>query len=74
MTRSLEEIKAKILLLPRIDRARLAEALIESLENQDEIHPTWRKEISRRLMEVREGSVETVPWEQVREELDELLD
>ena len=78
MTNSLDELQAKVLQLPPDDRARLAEVLIESLDEEVEddgrIRKAWREEISRRLTEVREGTVETIPWEQVREELDDLLD
>lgn len=70
---SLEELKTKALLLSRTDRAHLAEVLIASLEEEGEISQAWRDEISRRLSEVREGSVETIPSEEVFEELDETL-
>lgn len=78
MTKSLDELREKALQLPPDDRARLAKMLIDSLdeevEDQSEVRKAWREEISRRLTEVREGTVETIPWEQVREELDDLLD
>jgi putative addiction module component (TIGR02574 family) len=72
MARSLEELEAEALNLPRPERARLAEVLISSLDEDAAIEEAWREEIRRRVSELREGSVETVPAEEVFQELDEL--
>ena len=57
--------------LPERDRATLAGLLIESLDPQDdsEVEAAWEREIERRIAELDDGSVETVPWEEVRRQL-----
>jgi putative addiction module component (TIGR02574 family) len=40
----------------------------EGISNQD-IEAAWSKEIERRVAEIHAGTVELVPWEEVREEL-----
>ena len=42
----------------------------ERKEGSDqEIEAAWSKEIERRLAEIETGSVELIPWEEVRAEL-----
>ncbi len=60
--------------MPRQERAALAEALIDSLDEEAEIEQAWNVEISRRLEELRSGNVTTVPAGEVLAELDGLLD
>lgn len=72
MALPIERIEAEALKLPRRERARLAEALISSLDEDAEIEQAWREEIQRRLGELRDGSVATVPSEEVFRELDDL--
>lgn len=57
--------------LPERDRATLAGLLIESLDPQDEseVEAAWQREIGRRIADLDDGSVETVPWEDVRRQL-----
>ena len=40
----------------------------EGISNQD-IEAAWSKEIERRLAEIDAGTVELIPWEEVRAEL-----
>jgi putative addiction module component (TIGR02574 family) len=40
----------------------------EQPSDQD-IEATWSKEIERRLAEIDAGSVELIPWDDVRDEL-----
>ena len=68
-----EQLEAEARRLPREERARLAETLISSLDEEAEIERAWSEEIRRRLGELESGSVSTVPAEEVFEELDELL-
>ena len=68
----LEEVEAIALELPRAERARLAERLIASLDEDSEIEQAWLVEVGRRVAELRSGSVEAVPGEQVFEELKDL--
>ncbi len=62
--------------LPLQDRSRLANRLIESLDdaNDDiEISDEWRKELNRRVEAVRDGSMRTIPHEEVMSEMRTLL-
>lgn len=72
MTR--EQIEAEARRLPREERARLAEALISSLDEEVEVEREWAAEIRRRVQELRSGAVETISAEEVFAELDELLE
>lgn len=72
MTR--EQIEAEARRLPREERARLAEALISSLDEEGEVEREWAAEIRRRVQELRSGAVETISAEEVFAELDELLE
>lgn len=71
MTR--EELEGQARELPREDRARLAEALIQSLDDEAEVERAWEEEIRRRLEELRNGTVETIPVEEVLAELEDLV-
>jgi len=57
--------------LPERDRATLAGLLIESLEadTDPDVEAAWSDEIKRRVADVESGSVETIPWEDVRRRL-----
>lgn len=68
MTRNLEELFRDAAQLPEHDRATLAGLLIESLEPaaEPDVEAAWSKEIERRVAELDAGTVETIPWEQVR--------
>ena len=71
ITRERLEVEARS--LPREERARLAEALLASLEEEAEIERAWRAEIGRRASELDSGSVQAIPAEQVFAEIDEIL-
>jgi putative addiction module component (TIGR02574 family) len=53
------------------DRATLAGLLIESLEGEPEpgVEAAWLAEIERRVADVESGTVETIPWEDIRRRL-----
>jgi len=57
--------------LPPEARAQLADELFASLdgENQKEIDAAWGEEAERRIMEIKEGKVETIDGELVMKEL-----
>ena len=57
------------------DRATLAALLIESLEpdHSADIEASWAAEVTRRMSELDAGTVTTVPWSTVREELQRRL-
>ncbi|MFS8084458.1 MAG: addiction module protein [Acidobacteriota bacterium] len=70
MTNAYEEVANAALALPPEARAMLAEDLVASLEaSQEEIDEAWRKEIARRVKEIKEGKVQLIPGEQVMSEL-----
>jgi putative addiction module component (TIGR02574 family) len=62
---SIQELEAEALKLPSHERARLAEALIASLDEEDEISTAWADEAERRDAELRSGAVKGVPAEEV---------
>ena len=66
-----EEILSAALALPPGLRAALADHLFASLDgpNQKQVDEAWAKEIERRIREIDEGEVETIPGEQVMREL-----
>jgi len=68
-----EQIEAEARRLPREERARLAEALIASLDEDAELEEAWNAEIRRRVEELRSGAVTSLPAEEVFAELDDLL-
>jgi putative addiction module component (TIGR02574 family) len=57
--------------LPARDRATLAGLLIESLEadTESDVEAAWSDEIKRRVADLDAGTVETIPWEEVRRRL-----
>ena len=71
ITRERLEVEARS--LPREERARLAEALLASLEEEAEMARAWREEIDRRAAELDSGAVQAVPAEQVFAAIDEIL-
>ena len=71
MSRDLKELIREAAELPERDRATLAGLLIESLEPPaaPDAEAAWSEEIARRVAELDAGSVELIPWEEVRAEL-----
>ena len=63
------EILTSALQQPETDRARIAEALIASLDAQAdrEVDRAWQREIDKRLREIDTGAVKCVPWEEIRD-------
>jgi len=65
MSMSPQQVEADALGLPANERARLAQRLIESLdeeiEDPVEVERTWEAEIQSRLDEYRTGNVQTTP-------------
>jgi putative addiction module component (TIGR02574 family) len=66
MTR--EALEAQLLRLPADERAHLARVLIESLDDQPELDPSWLEEAQRRAAELRAGTVQPVPATKAFEE------
>jgi len=67
---STDELLAEALRLTRVDRARVAEELLSSLEEpDDEVAAAWATELERRSREVAEGRVQPVSWSTARTEI-----
>jgi putative addiction module component (TIGR02574 family) len=71
MTRSARELFEEAMRLDAQERATLLRLLIEALDAEAEegVEDAWRAEIERRMAELDSGSVETIPWEEVRARL-----
>jgi putative addiction module component (TIGR02574 family) len=69
MAKSLSQLERDALQLPAEDRARLAVSLLCSLEdaNEDpeEVEKLWVAEAVRRAREMKDGSAEGIPAEEV---------
>ena len=71
MARDLREAFKELFDLPEKDRATLAGLLIESLEPppDPDVEEAWAEEAERRWREIEAGTVQTIPWEEVRAKL-----
>ena len=71
MSRTFTDVWKEAADLSEQDRAALAGLLIESLEGEPDQHDeaAWAAEIQKRIAELDAGTVETIPWEQVRQRL-----
>lgn len=71
ITTEADEILTHALKQTETERARIAEALIASLDApaDREIERAWQKEIHNRLREIDTGVVKCIPWEEVRDRL-----
>jgi putative addiction module component (TIGR02574 family) len=63
-----KELEAALLALPRAERARLAERLIASLDDDVEVEQAWEAEVKRRLDGYRAGEIKAVAAASVHEE------
>jgi putative addiction module component (TIGR02574 family) len=73
MSTTIDEVEAVALQLPRAERARLAERLIASLDEDLAIEDRWKEEVRRRVEELRSGAVPSIPGDQVFREIEEML-
>ena len=71
MSRTFVDLWKEASELSEKDRADLAGLLIESLEGAPDegVEAAWAAEIERRVAEVDAGTVNTIPWEEVRQRL-----
>ena len=65
--------------LARHERVEIIEKLLETLEpaaieNPSIVNGAWRDELQRRSSDIRSGRVETIAWDQVKEEGEKLFD
>ncbi|HSV44440.1 MAG TPA: addiction module protein [Ramlibacter sp.] len=70
-----EELSARAKTLPVEDRARLAEELLESLQEHSDVEAeaVWDREIERRIAEIESGAVKLIPAEDVHAEARRLI-
>jgi putative addiction module component (TIGR02574 family) len=75
MTTLVDELSARAKTLSVQDRARLAEELLASLDQEpdSEVDAAWDREIQRRVAEVESGSVALVSSEDVHAEARRLI-
>lgn len=75
MTSIVDEITQKARSLPAEDRARLAEDLLSSLQEDHDlaIEAAWDTEIRRRLDEVEAGTAKLIPAAEVFAEVRRML-
>jgi putative addiction module component (TIGR02574 family) len=74
----IRQILDQALDLPVAQRARVAEALLRSLDEEppddpDQVARAWGDEIERRVEEVRSGRVKTIPWSAVKKDMDRAI-
>ncbi|WP_446009775.1 addiction module protein [Candidatus Electrothrix sp.] len=71
ITTDADKILSTALKQTETERARIAEALIASLDApaDREIERAWQLEIDHRLREIDSGVVKCIPWEEVRDRL-----
>ena len=65
MNPSLETLQAEVLLLSPSDRAKLLDSLIASLDADAEVEAAWDALADARAQALRDGTVDTVPLEEV---------
>jgi putative addiction module component (TIGR02574 family) len=70
-----EELSARAKTLPAEDRARLAEELLDSLQETSDADAdaAWEREIERRVAEIEAESVKLVPAEDVHADARRLI-
>jgi putative addiction module component (TIGR02574 family) len=69
MTRRGDSLLESALRLPAAERGELAARLIESLEpgdDEDDARAAWDAEIGRRLVDMEQGRVEPLSWDEAR--------
>ena len=71
MARSARELFEEAMRLDPDERASLMRLLIDTLDATAEegVEDAWRVEVQRRIAELDSGTVEAVPWEELRARL-----
>jgi hypothetical protein len=75
MTTLVEELSARARTLTREDRARLAEELLDSLQeaSDPDAEAAWEQEIARRVADIESGVVKLIAAEDVHAEARRLI-
>lgn len=63
-----EQLESAALALPRAERARLAQRLLASLDDEPDADAAWRREVRERLARYRAGETESFAAENVMKE------
>ena len=68
MNLTTDQLLDAALALPENDRVELVEALITSLQPEEQIplDDSWREIVRRRSAELHSGKVKPIPWDQVK--------
>jgi len=71
MARSARQLFEEAMRLDPEERATLMRLLIENLdaESEEGVEDAWRVEFERRMAELDSGSVQPIPWEELRARL-----
>ena len=71
MSRRFTDVWKEASELSEEDRAALAGLLIESLEGEPDpdVESAWAAEVEKRVAEFDAGTVQSIPWEEVRQRL-----
>jgi putative addiction module component (TIGR02574 family) len=71
MARSARELFDEAMRLDPQERGMLLRLLIDALDDETEegVEDAWRAEVERRMAELDSGSVEAIPWEEVKARL-----
>jgi len=70
------QILEQALLLPENQRAAIAASLLHSLDSEcdTDSEAQWNSDVRRRLDEIDNGSVELIPWSEVRAKMQKIRD
>ncbi len=71
MAKSARDLFAEAMKLAPEERETLMRLLIESVDAEPDqgVDDAWRVEIERRMAELDSGTVQTIPWEELRARL-----
>jgi len=75
MTEDVSELLKKAMALPIEARAALAGELLDSIDQTVDAsaEAEWEKEIAQRVAQLQSGTVQTIPWTEVRRRLSDKL-
>ena len=65
MSTVLEDLKNQVLSLPREERARLLDCIVESLDDEQSLDEAWDQEAARRDLEIENGTSVCVDGKEV---------
>ncbi len=63
-----EKLIEQVVNLPETDRVRVAEQVLASLDGEADADAAsaWAEEIARRSREIEQGTVQPIPWSEVK--------